>query len=391
MDRPYELPPSQELLREKIIGLGERSIRKSYYPELQERLSDLERFKTLLDHCRDVILLADAATGRLLDANNAIARDWGYECAGLKALALGELFPPETWEIIQQSLAREEAEQTPQVLLTWVRTRPGEWIPTEITLSQVRNGQSIYAVIVARDDSERRQMEQALRASEELYRGLFDAVPQILWSCRPDGTAELYNYHWFDYTGWQPEKDGHREWLEALATVDAPRLRENWQAALAGQTELECEVRLTRGSDGMERWYLIRIAPVLTGHGQVLKWIGAALDVHDRILAEKTIQEESRRKDEFLAMLAHELRNPLAPIMNAIGILSLVCQQEPCCHRQQVVIKRQLSHMSRLVDDLLDVSRIRQGRISLKKERLDLREVLDRTVEAMPAWCRNTS
>jgi PAS domain S-box-containing protein len=101
---------------------------------------------------------------------------------------------------------------------------------------------------------------------------------------------------------------------------------------------------------------------------------------HAGILGE--LHEADRRKDEFLAMLAHELRNPLAPIRNAAHVLRLVAQDEPKIAVARDIIDRQVVHMTRLIDDLLDVSRITRSKIDLKKERLQLREVIENTVEA---------
>ena len=98
--------------------------------------------------------------------------------------------------------------------------------------------------------------------------------------------------------------------------------------------------------------------------------------------ANAALGEADQRKDEFLAMLAHELRNPLAPIRNAVQVLRMLGAGEPRLERQRELIDRQVNHMVRLVDDLLDVSRITRGKISLKKERVDLADVLARAVEA---------
>jgi signal transduction histidine kinase len=93
-------------------------------------------------------------------------------------------------------------------------------------------------------------------------------------------------------------------------------------------------------------------------------------------------EESNRRKDEFLAMLAHELRNPLAPVMNAVEIIGALASREPHLERAGEIIRRQVVHMTRLIDDLLDVSRITRGRIELRRERLPLAEIVDAALEA---------
>ena len=113
---------------------------------------------------------------------------------------------------------------------------------------------------------------------------------------------------------------------------------------------------------------------------------GAVLVAHDiteRKAFERALQEADRRKDEFLAMLAHELRNPLAPILNAAQILGLLGQNEPRIKWSQEIIVRQVTHLTRLVDELLDVSRIARGKVELKRETLELRMIVEQAVESV--------
>jgi signal transduction histidine kinase len=109
--------------------------------------------------------------------------------------------------------------------------------------------------------------------------------------------------------------------------------------------------------------------------------VGVTTDITERKVAEEGLQEAIRRKDEFLAMLAHELRNPLAPIRNALHLLRRHADDPAAVGRWRDTIERQVGHMTRLVDDLLDVSRISRGRISLQRERIDLRRLVELSVE----------
>ncbi len=106
-------------------------------------------------------------------------------------------------------------------------------------------------------------------------------------------------------------------------------------------------------------------------------------ELERRLAAEAALRENDKRKDEFLAMLAHELRNPLAPIRNAMHIFRQIGPDEPRLERARDIITRQVEHMTRLVDDLLDVSRITRGKIALQRERLAVRDVVDAAVEAI--------
>jgi CheY-like chemotaxis protein/nitrogen-specific signal transduction histidine kinase len=123
--------------------------------------------------------------------------------------------------------------------------------------------------------------------------------------------------------------------------------------------------------------------------GVVVRWFGTSTDVEDQRLAQRVMQEEDRRKNDFLAMLSHELRNPLTPIQNAAGLLRRVEAGSPEFDRALTILERQLRLMVRLIDDLLDLSRITHGKVLLKKERIDLvavvRSLLDDRRESLEA------
>jgi CheY-like chemotaxis protein/two-component sensor histidine kinase len=115
--------------------------------------------------------------------------------------------------------------------------------------------------------------------------------------------------------------------------------------------------------------------------GNIVRWFGTCTDIHDQKLAEESLREADRRKDEFLGMLSHELRNPLAPIRNSTYILRHAAPGSEQARRAQGVIERQVEHLTNLVDDLLDVTRIARGKIELRRARIDLRDVTRRTAE----------
>src|SRR5262249_37712660 len=104
-----------------------------------------------------------------------------------------------------------------------------------------------------------------------------------------------------------------------------------------------------------------------------------AIDVTAQVAARRNVEVASRSKDEFLAILGHELRNPLAPIVTALQLMKL--RGDDALSRERVVIERQVSHLIRLVDDLLDVSRITRGKVDLKRERVELSEIVAKAIE----------
>ncbi|HKQ76795.1 MAG TPA: ATP-binding protein [Blastocatellia bacterium] len=133
--------------------------------------------------------------------------------------------------------------------------------------------------------------------------------------------------------------------------------------------------------DGERRHFFGNAMPLRDESGHVRGAISAFVDITARVMAEESLREADQRKDEFLAMLAHELRNPLAPILNAISILNRPNLSDEQFEWSKGVIERQVGHLTRLVDDLLDVSRITQGKIILRKENLDLTKMVRRALE----------
>ena len=178
--------------------------------------------------------------------------------------------------------------------------------------------------------------------------------------------------HLFDTGGGAPAPvPGPDHWSGDLLPLDRDHVAEAYRQLLANGTPYEVEYRIVRAHGGA-RWVAERAFPVrgaAEGHpARPDRIAGIVNDISERKAAELLLREADRRKDEFLAMLAHELRNPLAPIRNAVDLLDP--DREPSVQHiatVRAIIDRQVPHLSRLVDDLLDVSRITQGKITLRQ------------------------
>jgi PAS domain S-box-containing protein len=218
---------------------------------------------------------------------------------------------------------------------------------------------------------ERARAERALRDSEEQFRTLADSIPQLAWMARPDGHIFWYNRRWYEYTGVTPGQTDGWNWQPLHDPAELPRVLANWRAALDRGEPWEDTFPLRR-HDGQMRWHLSRAVPVRDDRGRVGRWFGTNTDITDRIEFEAALKDADRRKDQFLAMLAHELRNPLAPVLTGLQVLRLAAADRETVEQVREMIERQIRHLTRLVDDLLDVSRITQGKIQIRRERIDL-------------------
>jgi PAS domain S-box-containing protein len=167
---------------------------------------------------------------------------------------------------------------------------------------------------------------------------------------------------------------------DLLSPADADRARAAVDRALATQSDYDIEYRVTRHT-GEHCWIAVRGRGLYTESGDVVGMIGIMQDVTARKHTEETLREMDRRKDEFLATLAHELRNPLAPIRHAAEIAKMPTATDEQRRWSHDVIIRQVQHMSLLLDDLLDISRITRGTLQLRLEPTDLRGAIDAAVE----------
>lgn len=230
------------------------------------------------------------------------------------------------------------------------------------------------------DITQRKQQEDALRESEARFRTITDAMPQMVWSTRGDGYHEYYNQRWYDFTGMQVGSTDGEGWESVVHPEDQDATWQVWEHSLKTGEPYEIRYRL-RHHSGQYRWALGRALPVRDDAGRIIRWMGTCTDIHDQKLAEDALREADRLKDEFLAMLAHELRNPLAPISAAAELMEMAQLDPEHIRRTSQVINRQVRHMTSLVDDLLDVSRVTRGLVNIERKPLELKLIVSSAVE----------
>jgi PAS domain S-box-containing protein len=229
------------------------------------------------------------------------------------------------------------------------------------------------------DVTERKRTEEALRAATDELRIVTDSMAAPVTRCGPD-----FRYRWASkpYADWigRPlgQIIGH-----PIADIVGPEafalLRPYFERVLRGEAvSYESEVNF----QGLGlRWVNSKYTPTFDDGGKPNGWVAVVLDITARKQMEQSLKEADHRKDEFLAMLAHELRNPLAPIRNALHILQMDGANGEIATQARDMMERQVAQMVRLVDDLMDVSRITRGKINLVHERLELARVIDGALE----------
>lgn len=219
-----------------------------------------------------------------------------------------------------------------------------------------------------------------LQQSEGRFRTLTSHAPVGIFQTDEQGNCLFVNECWCEITGMAAETANGQGWIRALHPDDRERVFGEWYTAVKTGKEFASEYRF-KSPQGTITWLQASAVPLRNDNGDIGGYIGTATNITARRLAEEALREADRRKDEFLATLAHELRNPLAPIRNSLQILKQPGIDEAAANKSREMMERQVHHLVRLVDDLLDVSRVMRGKIELRKEQVDLASVIARGVE----------
>ena len=235
-------------------------------------------------------------------------------------------------------------------------------------------GEVVGIFIQGHEVTEQHRAQQALLAFS-------NSIPAIAWEAGAQGGLERFNSQWQAYTGLSVESALGRGWTNAVHPEDLLGAQRVWEGARKGNRAWQIEYRL-RSATGEWRWFHAKAVPQLDVEGRVLRWFGTTTDIQESKIAAQKLRDADRQKDEFLATLAHELRNPLAPIRAAVHLLSSPGADEAARARAASVIGRQVGHMARLLDDLIDVARITQRRLELKKETVTAASVIEAALEA---------
>lgn len=224
--------------------------------------------------------------------------------------------------------------------------------------------------------------ESSLEASEERYRALFESMDEGFCAIEVlfDDSGRVTDYRFLEAN---PAFEKHTGLVAVVGKTMrelVPDHDEHWfetygRIAVSGEP-----MRFVNQGEALGRWwdvYAFRLG------GESSRKVAVLFnDITARKRAELELQEVARRKDEFLATLAHELRNPLAPIRNGLQILRIARDDAEVAEQALAMMERQVGHMVRLIDDLMDLSRVNRGQIELRKSRVELTAVVDQAVEA---------
>ncbi|MGE4470439.1 MAG: response regulator [Desulfovibrio sp.] len=423
----HDQEPSSSL-REKLIGLGESSVRKSYYPELQARLQQLQRFRAILDQSNDAIFLLDLQEGFIVDFNRMVCDLAGCDEDHVPTKPFFEIFPDPKIKTLIQNLTTEAGDH-PHVTETEVHSTRGQVTPVEISARSVRFSGVEYAVVVARDITQRRRAEQALQRQRELDATLAHLSERLL---RPISLNAIAGHV---LTAAARLTDSDMGFVGTL-TRGGARLQIN---AFHG-AEVHGKIPSPRPSfeplDGLPGAVLQNGTPVLSNdaandhravgvpswHQPIHRFLGVpalagtrvigiialanaprnyteadreaverlavsfALAVQrkqfeqDVLAAKEAAETASRSKSEFLANMSHEIRTPLNGVLGMLQILKDNDLDEENKDYVDVALRSGNGLLS-LLDDLLSLSTIEAGRLVIREQIFALPDLLDTVVQ----------
>jgi PAS domain S-box-containing protein len=340
-----------------------------------------ERFRTLADHA-PVGIFQSSPDGKTVFVNKSWCVMTGLTFAEAQGDGWTNALHPDDrarviagWKHAVRKGISSEAE------FRFVRTDGTViWIQGNAVPLWDPDGQLIGYIGTVADVTQRKTAEIALRESEQRFRHMADHAPVMIWVTEADGQCTFLGKTWYDFTGCTPEQSLGFGWIDAVHADDREAAQQGFLAANERQAAYSLEYRL-RDRDGNYHWVIDAALPRFADDGRFLGFIGSVIDITDRKKFEEELREADRRKDEFLAVLAHELRNPLAPIRTGLELMRLAGDDPAAIEEVRTTMERQSQQMVRLIDDLLDVSRITRGAVDLRKSRVELAAVVESAVE----------
>ena len=355
----------------------------------QQRLSESERLRTLFEQAPGFMAILRGPT-HIFD----IANDSYHALVGKNRKIIGRTVLEAVPESQDQGFIGllDQVYQTGEpyigrenrlVLVRELGDAPVEMYVDFVYQPIINEQKQVTGIMVeGHEVTEAYMAKQAIKESEAKLRQLANTIPHLAWMANPDGHIHWYNDRWYEYTGTAEEQMLGWGWQSVHDPEKLPMIVQHWKAALESGDPWELTFPL-RSATGEFRTFYSRAAPLRDETGKIVQWFGTNTDVTEIKAAQDELKAANQRKDEFLAMLAHELRNPLAPISTAAEILKMGRIDETRVKQTASIIDRQVTHMTKLVDDLLDVSRVTRGLVTMRADVVNINDLVAEAVEQM--------
>ena len=350
---------------------------------------DSSLYRLLIEQTRDYALFVLDPGGHILTWNAGAQRLKGYEAEEIRGRHFSIFYTREAverdWPTHELKVAATEGRFEDE---GWRVRKDGSrfWANVVITALRGEQGKLLGYSKITRDLTERKRQEAVLRQSEERFRLLFESVTDYaIFMLDPEGFVTSWNTGAERIKGYAPEEIVGRHFSRFFTPEDIEAGRPWEELATARRIgRADCEGWRVK-KDGTRFWGRAVITAVHDGEGRLRGFAKVTQDLSDRRHMQD-LQKAAKNVNEFIAMLAHELRNPLAPSVNATQVMALLPPGDPQHEVMRQTVARQSGQLMRIVDDLLDITRITRGQIHVAKASVDLAEVARRAAEtAAPA------
>ena len=359
----------------------------------QDKASQLQaaRFLASIVESSDDAIVSKSLDGIIQSWNAAAERLFGYTAEQAVGRHISLVIPSERIAEEDRILASLRAGQRIEHFETERQRSDGQRISVSLTISPIRDaeGTVIGASKIVRDITDRKRAE----AEQHKFVTLIENSTDFIGICDLDGMPLFVNRAGLKMVGLDDMERARRTPVRSFFfPEDQPLVMQEFFPSVLEKGHGEIEVRFRHFKTGEARWMTYKVLTLPDAAGRPVALATVSQDVTERKRLEDSLRrvaadlsEADRRKNEFLAMLAHELRNPLAPISHAIQALRLAESDRTSVHAATKMLERQVGQMVRLVDDLLDMSRISRGKIELRKDRIELAPIVSQAAEATRA------
>lgn len=374
---------------------GSRNASTQKLAKCRTELEELQRRLELILENAPVLIYVVDDSARFLGVNRAWKRvGLGLPHESLVGRSLYDVFPTE----VASAFERNNLEVLRGGEVRQFEEMNGDRVYLSVKVPvKDANGRPHAICGMSVDITERKNAELALAQSEERFRDMADGLPLIIWVHDEKGAQEFVNQTFCDYFGVTREEMKGGKWQILMHPDDSAQYVSAFEESVSAHTAFHAETRVRRAG-GDWRWLESWGRPRFGSHGEFRGFVGTSADVTERKetaqrleASEAALRESDRRKDEFLAALGHELRNPLAPIRNVAQLLRTKVGSDPTIALACDIVERQTNQLVRIVDDLLDVSRVTLGKVTLQQELLDLRDVLQDAMHTAQPLMREKS
>ncbi|MBD2414984.1 hybrid sensor histidine kinase/response regulator [Nostoc calcicola FACHB-389] len=336
-------------------------------------------------------------SGRVYEANDAFLETFGYTRDDLAGgiIRWNSMTPPEYQTLDHQKIQELQVSGVCTPFEKEYLHKNGTRIPVLLGIARIESTKDNgYSVCFVLDLTQRKRAELALRESEERYRYLSNAMPQLVWICNPQGECEHVNERWYEFTGQSVDEAMGFGWTKTIHPDDTEAAMAGWTQALQTGELYQQEIRYQK-RDGSSSWHLVRGVPIKNQQGSIIKWFGTSTDIDDRkhLEAERNqllqleqaaraqAEAANRTKDEFVAMVSHDLRSPLNAILGWVQLLRTRKFDEANFAKALETIERNARSQEKLLEDLLNMSRILQGKLQLEVSQVNLGVVVGAAIE----------